>query len=91
MVDTHQPGIMYMTWTLKTPNRLRASWVIPPRQCRVRLRHGRDVLGSIPDPMIQTRPVVCLDETNKQLVAETRTPVGTRSAATGGLRYDGRT
>jgi hypothetical protein len=43
-------------------------------QCGLRRRHGR-CAGNYQRPRDPDRPLVCLDETSKQLVAETRAPI----------------
>jgi len=51
-----------------------------------------DVLELYQEPYDPKRPVVCLDETNKQLIEETRVPVAPRPAEKGHpgqvARYD---
>ncbi len=50
-------------------------WVIPPKANAAFVAAMEDVLEVYTRPLDPARPVVCLDETSKQLVAETRTPV----------------
>ena len=50
-------------------------WCIPPKQSGEFVYHMEDVLDVYMRPYDARRPVVCLDETSVQLVAETRTPL----------------
>lgn len=54
---------------------LREQWVIPPDENAAFVAAIEDVLEVYTRPRDPERPVVCLDETSKQLVGETRTPV----------------
>jgi hypothetical protein len=54
---------------------LRKQWVIPPHANAEFVCAMEDVLEVYTRPYDPARPVVCLDELSKQLVAETRTPV----------------
>src|SRR6476620_10441901 len=59
--------------TLK-PHR-RQQWVIPPKANSAFVAAMEDVLAVYTRPRDPDRPLVCLDETSKQLVAETRVPI----------------
>ena len=48
--------------------------MIPPKASAAFVAAMEDVLDVYTQPRDQARPLVCLDETSKQLVAETRTP-----------------
>ena len=50
-------------------------WVIPPKASGAFVAAMEDVLSVYTPPREPDRPLVCLDETSKQLVAETRLPV----------------
>lgn len=50
-------------------------WCIPPSQSGEFVAAMEDVLKLYEEPYDPTRPVVCMDETNKQLVGETRKPI----------------
>ena len=50
-------------------------WVIPPKQNAAFVASMEDVLEVYHRPHDEAKPLVCLDETSKQLVAETRTPL----------------
>jgi DDE superfamily endonuclease len=50
-------------------------WCIPPQQSGEFVAGMEDVLELYQQPYDPMRPVVCMDETSKQLVGETRTPV----------------
>ena len=54
---------------------LRTQWVIPPQANAEFVCAMEDVLDVYTRPYDPARPVVCLDETSKQLVSETRTPL----------------
>jgi hypothetical protein len=49
--------------------------VIPPEADGDFVAHMEDVLDLYQEPYDPGRPVVCMDETNRQLVAETRVPI----------------
>jgi hypothetical protein len=53
---------------------LKEYWVIPPKANAGFVAAMEDVLEVYTRPHDPARPLVCLDETSKQLVAETRTP-----------------
>ena len=59
--------------TLK-PHR-RQQWVIPPKANSAFVAAMEDVLAVYTRPRDPDRPLVCLDETSKQLLAETRLPI----------------
>ena len=54
---------------------LRRQWVIPPQANAEFVCAMEDVLEVYTRPYDPARPVVCLDELSKQLVAETRVPL----------------
>lgn len=54
---------------------LRTQWVIPPRANAAFVCAMEDVLAVYTRPYDPARPVVCLDELSKPLVAETRVPI----------------
>lgn len=54
---------------------LQKQWVIPPQANAEFVCAMEAVLEVYTRPYDSTRPVVCLDELNKQLVAETQTPL----------------
>src|SRR6266700_1836256 len=58
---------------LKPP--LKDQWVIPPGANAAFVAAMEDVLAVYTRPHDPDRPLVCLDETSKQLIRETRTPV----------------
>jgi hypothetical protein len=53
-------------------------WCIPPKQSAEFVYHMEDVLEVYKRPYDPIRPVVCLDETFKQLIGETREPLPMR-------------
>ena len=50
-------------------------WCIPPKRSGEFVYHVEDVLDVYHRPYDKTRPVVCLDETFKQLIGEVREPL----------------
>ncbi|HLH50642.1 MAG TPA: IS630 family transposase [Roseiarcus sp.] len=54
---------------------LKQQWVIPPKANSAFVAAMEDVLSVYTRPRDPERPLVCLDETAKQLVAETRAPI----------------
>src|SRR5207253_2327352 len=53
----------------------RQHWVIPPKANSAFVAGMEDVLAVYTRPRDSDRPLVCLDETSKQLIAETRVPI----------------
>lgn len=64
---------------------LSKQWCIPPQANAQFVWKMEDVLAVYKRPYDPKRPVVCLDETSKQLIGETRTPV---PAAPGQVAHD---
>ena len=62
------------TGSLLKPH-LKEQWVIPPDANAAFVAGMEDVLEVYHRPHDPDRPVVCLDETSKQLIAETRVPI----------------
>jgi hypothetical protein len=62
-------------------------WCIPPEQSAAFVYHMEDVLEVYQRAYDAKRPVVCLDETSKQLIGEVRPPLPTAPGQVG--RYDG--
>ena len=58
-------------------------WCIPPQQPGAFVYHMEDVLEVYHRPHDPQRPVVCLDETFKQLIGETREPLPPLPASPG--------
>lgn len=61
-------------------------WCIPPKQSAEFVFHMEDVLEVYHRPYDPKRPVLCIDETFKQLIGETRTPLSLRPGMV--ERYD---
>ncbi len=61
-------------------------WCIPPKQSAEFVYHMEDVLEVYRRPYDPQRPVVCLDETFKQLIGESRDPLPPRPGSV--ERYD---
>src|SRR5215471_8670788 len=53
----------------------RQCWVIPPKANSAFVASMEDILAVYMRPHDPDRPLVCLDETSKQLIAETRVPI----------------
>ena len=53
----------------------RKRWVIPPEHNSSFVAHMESVLDVYKRPLDPLRPVVCMDESPKQLIAETRVPI----------------
>jgi DDE superfamily endonuclease len=62
-------------------------WCIPPEQSAEFVYHMEDVLEVYQRPHDPRYPVVCLDETSRQLIGEVRPPLPPRPGVSG--RYDG--
>ena len=62
-------------------------WCIPPKQSAAFVYHMEDVLEVYCRPFDPKHPVVCLDETSRQLIGEVRGPLPPRPGET--ARYDG--
>lgn len=56
----------------------REQWVIPPKQSAAFVAQMEQVLDVYKRPHDALRPVVCMDESPRQLIAETRTPLPAR-------------
>src|SRR5271168_880794 len=67
------------------PHRNR-QWVIPPDANAAFVAAMEDVLETYQKPHDPDRPLVCLDETSKQLVVETRKPIPAKPGQP--VRYD---
>lgn len=61
-------------------------WCIPPKQSAEFVYHMEDVLSVYKRPFDPHYPVVCIDETFKQLIGETRQPLRSKPGAI--ERYD---
>jgi hypothetical protein len=61
-------------------------WVIPPKASADFVCHMEDVLEVYQRPYDRDYPLICMDETSKQLVGETRSPL--RCAPGTPVRYD---
>ena len=61
-------------------------WCIPPKQSAEFVYHMEDVLAVYQRPAHPQRPVVCLDETFRQLIGEVREPLPAQPGAV--ARYD---
>ncbi|MDP2618950.1 MAG: IS630 family transposase [Hyphomicrobiales bacterium] len=72
--------------TLK-PHR-RQCWVIPPKANSAFVAAMEDVLAVYTRPHDPDRPLVCLDETSKQLIAETRTPIAMKPGRPARFDYE---
>ncbi|MGH6831077.1 MAG: IS630 family transposase, partial [Methylocella sp.] len=65
---------------------LKQQWVIPPKANAAFVAAMEDVLDVYKRPRDQDYPLVCLDETSKQLIMEMRTPVPMKEGCP--IRFD---
>src|SRR5207237_8660343 len=72
--------------TLK-PHR-RQCWVIPPKANAAFVAAMEDVLAVYTRPRDPDRVLVCLDETSKQLIAETRVPIPMKPGRAARVDYE---
>ena len=61
-------------------------WVIPPKANSAFVAAMEDVLAVYTRPRDGDCPLVCLDETSKQLIAETRVPIPMKAGTPGPFR-----
>ena len=66
----------------------RKYWVIPPKGSGAFVAAMEDVLSVYTRARDPDRPVVCVDETSKQLIAETRAPVALRPGLPARVDYE---
>ena len=66
----------------------RQCWVIPPKANSAFVAAMEDVLAVYTRPHDPDCPLVCLDETSKQLLAETRSPIPMKAANPARLDYE---
>jgi hypothetical protein len=67
---------------------LKKQWVIPPLANADFVCAMEDVLEVYKRPHDPERPVVCLDETSKQLIGETRTPIAAEPGQPARIDYE---
>src|SRR5262245_46803578 len=68
--------------------RLGARWVIPPKANSAFVAAMEDVLAVYTRPRDGDCPLVCLDETSKQLIAETRVPISMKAGRPARFDYE---
>ena len=66
----------------------RQCWVIPPKANSAFVAAMEDVLAVYTRPHNPNYPLVCLDKTSKQLVAEMRTPIPMKRGRTARIDYE---
>ncbi|MGC1984379.1 MAG: IS630 family transposase [Candidatus Cybelea sp.] len=66
----------------------RKYWVIPPKASGAFVAAMEDVLSVYTRPRDPDRPVVCLDETSKQLISETRVPIAMKAGRPARVDYE---
>ena len=71
-----------------TSPHLKQQWVIPPDANAAFVAAMEDVLEVYQRPYDRQRPLVCLDETSKQLIAETRVPIAAKPGRPGRHDYE---
>jgi hypothetical protein len=67
---------------------LKQEWCIPPQHSAEFVYHMEDVLDVYTRPYDPRRPLVCMDETPKQLVGETRVAIPARPGQVGRRDYE---
>ena len=67
---------------------LKQQWVIPPDANAAFVAAMEDILEVYQRPYDPHRPLVCLDETSKQLIAETRMPIAAKPGRPGRHDYE---
>ncbi len=67
---------------------IKLQWVIPPDANAAFVAAMEDVLEVYQRPYDRQRPLVCLDETSKQLIAETRVPIAAKPGRPGRHDYE---
>ena len=85
-VDTLSHETVRQTLKNALKPHLRKMWCIPPKQSAEFVFHMEDVLEVYHRPYDPKRPVLCIDETFKQLIGETRKPLPLRPGMV--ERYD---
>ncbi|HEV2042715.1 MAG TPA: IS630 family transposase [Casimicrobiaceae bacterium] len=73
--------------TFLQPHR-RQCWVIPPKASGAFVAAMEDVLAVYTRPHDPEHPLVCLDETSKQLIAETRMPIPMKAGRPARFDYE---
>src|SRR5262249_29894659 len=63
-------------------------WVIPPKANSAFVAAMEDVLAVYTRPRDGDCPLVCLDETSKQLIAETRVPISMKAGRPARFDYE---
>ena len=66
----------------------RQCWVIPPKANSAFVAAMEDVLAVYTRPHDPERVLVCLDETSKQLIAETRVPIPMKPGRAARIDYE---
>src|SRR6266699_3226635 len=66
----------------------RQHWVIPPKANSAFVAAMEDVLAVYTRPRDGDCPLVCLDETSKQLIAETRVPISMKAGRPARFDYE---
>ena len=67
---------------------LKQQWVIPPDANAAFVAAMEDILEVYQRPYDRQRPLVCLDESSKQLIAETRVPIAAKPGQPGRHDYE---
>jgi hypothetical protein len=74
-------------WPLQLPADTAKEWCIPEASAEF-VERMEDILKTYTPPYDPARPVVCLDETSRQLIGETKTPLPVRPGQPGIYDYD---
>jgi Homeodomain-like domain len=87
IVDRASDSTIGRTLNTLQPHR-RQQWVIPPKANSAFVAAREEVLAVYTRPRDPDRPLVCLDETSKQLVAETRVPIPMKAGRPARFDYE---
>ncbi|MFZ3333760.1 MAG: IS630 family transposase [Candidatus Acidiferrales bacterium] len=78
IVDRASDNTIGRTLKKTFSNHLKQQWVIPPDASAAFVANMEDVLEVYQRPHDPACPVVCLDETSKQMIVETRAPIAAK-------------
>lgn len=67
---------------------MKEEWCIPPKENAEFVYHMEDVLEVYKRPYDPKRPQVCMDETSKQMLADTREPIPAKSGSSEKFDYE---
>jgi len=88
IVDRASDSTIHRTLKKTVSNRIAGSGVIPPKAYSAFVAAMEDVLAVYTRPHDPERVLVCLDETSKQLIAETRLPIPMKPGQAARIDYE---